>query len=113
MTIPFSELLVPSSWYEKTYFCIGVFKAYEYVNGKKTDNIIGYKYRVRSIFLGEEIVVFVAHEFPLFNPEDIPVGSAIEVEFDMLKLIPVVRYNKGYTNIYLRGVANDVQMVVQ
>ena len=107
-----TDLIVPEEWYEDVYFCVSIRPAYEYVNKQKTDNLIGYRYRVKSTVLQDEFSVLIYGNEPLLQPEDLPNGSMIQVTFDNLRLSPYINVYKGFATLMIRGEASDVEIAV-
>lgn len=107
-----TELIVPAEWYEDVYICTSIRPAYEYINKQKTDNLIGYRYRVKSNVLQDEFSVLIYGNEPLLQPEDLPIGSMIQVTFDNLKLSPYINVYKGFVTLMIRGEASDVEIAV-
>lgn len=85
--IRIAELIVPKSWYQDSYFCVGVKVVYEY-RREVTDNAIGTRYTVLLESLGgRECKIFVPTPFPpLFTLDELNDTGGKYIAFEELEL---------------------------
>ncbi len=70
---------------DNAFLLLGIFPNYEYVNNKRTDNLIGYKYTVVDTVDFDKITVKVNQSTPLLSQEELAElrasGEKVVVEF--------------------------------
>lgn len=77
---------------EPVYYLNSVSARYDYVNGKRTDKLLGYTYTVTNIDTFDQIHVFVEQEKPLITTDKLhecqASGKKIYVEFTNATIKP-------------------------
>lgn len=98
---------------EPVYYCHSIRVVFCYENGKRTEEIQGYKYLVTNTESFEQIEVFVAGTKPLLSPERLEelqeAGEKVFVEFENAVLKPY--YNERTHSIEDSIKAEKVRLV--
>ena len=90
---------LPAIMEEPVFQILSLRPKYSYIEGKKTDELLGFNYEVVELIDFEKFNIFVPHKKPLIHPEKLVEaregGSRLYVEFQNATLKQYVRYKNG------------------
>lgn len=100
-----------------TFILIEITAVYEYVNNKRTNKLIGYKYTVVDTLDFDKISIKVLQETPLMTPEELAAlrenGEKVLVEFVNAVDKPYIREDGNSFSLEDSFSAEDVLLVEQ
>lgn len=97
--VPGKSIPLPVFVEEQMFQLLSSRPKYNYIEGKKTDELLGFNYEVVELIDFEKFNVFVPHKKPLIQPEKLvearEAGSRLYVEFQNAVLKQYIRYKNG------------------